>query len=41
VVMPGSGWVLLDGMWVEVDRVWRDVIVWWLFAIVKMAVGMP
>ena len=25
VVMPGSGWLLLDGVWVEVDRGWRDI----------------
>ena len=41
VVMPGSGWALLDGMWVEVDRGWRDVLVWWLVATVKMVFGMP
>ena len=40
VIMPGSGWVLLDDVWVQVDREWRDVVVWWLVAIVKMVVGM-
>jgi hypothetical protein len=40
VVMPGSGWVLLDDVWVEVDRQWRDVAVWWLVATVKMVFGM-
>lgn len=40
VVMPGSGWVLMDDVWVEVDREWRDVFVWWLVATAKMAVGM-
>jgi len=40
VVMPGSGWVLLNNdVWVEVDREWRDVAVWWLVATVKMVVG--
>lgn len=41
VVMPGSGWLLLDGdVWVEVEREWRDVAIWWLAAAVKMVVGM-
>ena len=40
VVMPGSGWVSSDNVWVEVNREWRDVVVWWLVATVKMAVGM-
>jgi len=40
VVMPGSGWILLDNVWVKVDREWRDVAVWWLVATVKMVVGM-
>ena len=40
VVMPGSGWVLLDNVWVEVERQWRDVAVWWLVATVKMVFGM-
>ena len=40
VVMPGSGWVLLDDVWVEVDREWKDVVVWCLVATVKMVVGM-
>ena len=39
VVMPGSGWVLLDDVWVQVDRQWGDVAVWWLVATVKMVFG--
>lgn len=39
VVMPGSGWVLLDDAWVAVDREWKDVVVWWLIATVKMVFG--
>ena len=40
VVMPGSGWVLLDNVWVEVDRGWGDVAVWWFVATLKMVFGM-
>ena len=40
VVMPGSGWVLLDGVWIEVERGWRDILLWWSVATIKMVFGM-
>lgn len=39
VIMPGSGWILEAGRWVQVERGWNDVLVWWAFAAVKMFVG--
>lgn len=39
-VMPGSGWVLELGEWVQVERGWDDVLIWWTMAVIKMGVGM-
>ncbi|KAG6827645.1 hypothetical protein H0H92_011011 [Tricholoma furcatifolium] len=39
VVMPGSGWVLELGQWVQVERTMWDVVLWWSFAALKMVVG--
>lgn len=39
VVMPGSGWILELGQWVQVERGWSDVLLWWAVATIKMAVG--
>ncbi|KAG6871786.1 hypothetical protein C0995_016626 [Termitomyces sp. Mi166 len=38
-VMPGSGWVLEMGQWVEVERTIWDVVIWWCFAALKMMMG--
>jgi hypothetical protein len=39
-VMPGSGWVLELGEWIQVERGWEDVVIWWTMAFIKMGVGM-
>ncbi|KAH9477378.1 Dihydrosphingosine 1-phosphate phosphatase [Psilocybe cubensis] len=39
VIMPGSGWILEAGQWVQVEREWNDVLVWWTFAAIKMSFG--
>ncbi|KAF9474578.1 hypothetical protein BDN70DRAFT_815445 [Pholiota conissans] len=38
-IMPGSGWVMELGEWVQVERGWNDVLIWWTMAILKMTVG--
>lgn len=40
VVMPGSGWVMEAGKWVQVERGLNDVLLWWSFAAIKMVFGM-
>ncbi|KAH0581654.1 hypothetical protein H2248_011351 [Termitomyces sp. 'cryptogamus'] len=39
LVMPGSGWVLVMGQWVQVERTISDVVIWWCFAALKMITG--
>lgn len=39
VVMPGSGWVLEAGSWIQVERGWEDVVIWWAVATLKMVIG--
>ncbi|PPQ67328.1 hypothetical protein CVT26_007249 [Gymnopilus dilepis] len=39
VIMPGSGWVLEMGKWVQTERGWDDELVWWAMATLKMASG--
>ncbi|KAG6887473.1 hypothetical protein C0992_012125 [Termitomyces sp. T32_za158] len=39
VAMPGSGWVLEMGQWLQVERTIWDVLVWWCFAALKMVTG--
>lgn len=40
VVMPGSGWELDAGKWVQIERGWNDVVVWWGVAAFKMLFGL-
>ncbi len=40
IVMPGSGWVLEAGKWLQVERGWQDILLWWTIAANKMILGM-
>jgi len=40
VVMPGSGWVLEAGQWLQLERGWQDILLWWAVAAVKMILGL-
>ncbi len=39
VVMPGSGWTMEAGKWVQVERGLNDILLWWSFATIKMIFG--
>ncbi|KAF8156625.1 PAP2 superfamily-domain-containing protein [Crassisporium funariophilum] len=39
IVMPGSGWLLESGEWVQMDRGLSDIALWWAIAAVKMVIG--
>lgn len=41
IIMPGSGWILEFGQWVQVERGLTDVLTWWGLAVSKMAIGAP
>lgn len=39
VLMPGSGWALDAGRWVQYERGMNDVMLWWAIATLKMGFG--